>query len=223
MMFQSIHEKPRQTKMLKMFEPSTFAMAMSPSPLRATMMEESESGTEVPEESTMVPITMPGMLRMQPTRVVKMSTHVMSTQIQATDMPKFHMNQYLHLSRSPSGIDSLKTKVSGHAKTFWILERHLYADVLFLKNAYDLEVRSWKERVRMNEGLALPDGETAGAAEAAEDLSAPSAFGSNAVGVKPTPPSLGLGSPASASPSSLACCLASFSSASLARRSTSAM
>jgi hypothetical protein len=32
-------------------------------------MEESESGTEVPEESTMVPITMPGMLRMQPTRV----------------------------------------------------------------------------------------------------------------------------------------------------------
>ena len=30
---------------------------------------ESESGTEVPEESTMVPITMPGMLRMQPTRV----------------------------------------------------------------------------------------------------------------------------------------------------------
>ena len=51
--------------------PSTFAMAMamSPSPLRATTMEESESGTEVPEESTMVPITMPGMLRMQPTRV----------------------------------------------------------------------------------------------------------------------------------------------------------
>ena len=45
------------------------AMAMSPSPLRATTMEESESGTEVPEESTMVPITMPGMLRMQPTRV----------------------------------------------------------------------------------------------------------------------------------------------------------
>ena len=44
--------------------PSTFAMAMamSPSPLRATTMEESESGTEVPEESTMVHITMPGML-----------------------------------------------------------------------------------------------------------------------------------------------------------------
>ena len=29
---------------------------------------ESESGTEVPEESTMVPITMPGMLRMQSRR-----------------------------------------------------------------------------------------------------------------------------------------------------------
>ena len=42
---------------------------MSPSPLRATTMEESESGTEVPEESTMVLITMPGMLRMQPMRV----------------------------------------------------------------------------------------------------------------------------------------------------------
>ena len=86
-------------------------------------------------------------------------------QIQATDMPKFHVNQYLHLSRIDSGIDSLKAEVSGHKKAFWCLPMHLYA------------------------------------AEVAEDLSAPSAFASYAVGVKPTPPSeagLGLGSPACA-------------------------
>merc|ERR1719424_662119 len=164
---------------------------------------------------------MPGVLRMQPTRVVKMSTHVMRMQIQATDMTKFHMNQYLHLSRIDSGIDSLKAMVSGHAKAFWTLPMHLNADVFFLKSTNDLELRSVKERVRMKEGLALLAG--AGAGEAAEDLSAPSAFASYAVGVNATPPTLGLGSPASASPSSLAAFLASFSSASLARRSTSAM
>ena len=55
------------------------------------------------------------------------------------------------------------------------------------KATNDLELRSVKERVRMKEGLALLAGEAAGAAEAAEDLSAPSAFASYAVGVKPTP------------------------------------
>ena len=38
------------------------------------------------------------------------AAHVMRMQIQATDMPKFHVNQYLHLSRIDSGIDSLKAK-----------------------------------------------------------------------------------------------------------------
>merc|ERR1719149_514591 len=132
------------------------------------------------------------MLRMQPTRVVKMSTHVMRMQIQATDMTKFHMNQYLHLSRIDSGIDSLKAMVSGHAKAFWTLPMHLNADVFFLKSTNDLELRSVKERVRMKEGLALLAGEAAGAAEAAEDLSAPSAFpptayDANAEGVNATP------------------------------------
>ena len=129
------------------------------------------------------------------------AAHVMRMQIQATDMPKFHVNQYLHLSRIDSGIDSLKAMVSGHAKAFWTLPMHLNADVFFLKSTNDLELRSVKERVRMKEGLALLAGEAAGAAEAAEDLSAPSAFASYAVGVKPTPPSeagLGLGSPACA-------------------------
>ena len=38
------------------------------------------------------------------------AAHVMRMQIQATDVPKFHVNQYLHLSRIDSGIDSLKAK-----------------------------------------------------------------------------------------------------------------
>ena len=49
----------------------------------------------------------------------------MRMQIQATDMPKFHVNQYLHLSRIDSGIDSLKAVVSGHEKAFWTLAMHL--------------------------------------------------------------------------------------------------
>ena len=44
------------------------------------------------------------------------AAHVMRMQIQATDMPKFHVNQYLHLSRIDSGIDSLKAEMSGHEK-----------------------------------------------------------------------------------------------------------
>jgi hypothetical protein len=50
----------------------------------------------------------------------------MRMQIQATDMPKFHVNQYLHLSRIDSGIDSLKAEMSGHEKAFWSLPMHLY-------------------------------------------------------------------------------------------------
>ena len=49
------------------------------------------------------------------------AAHVMRMQIQATDMPKFHVNQYLHLSRIDSGIDSLKAEVSGYKKAFWSL------------------------------------------------------------------------------------------------------
>ena len=56
------------------------------------------------------------------------AAHVMRMQIQATDMPKFHVNQYLHLSRIDSGIDSLKAEVSGHKKAFWSLPMHLYAE-----------------------------------------------------------------------------------------------
>ena len=122
------------------------------------------------------------------------AAHVMRMQIQATDMPKFHVNQYLHLSRIDSGIDSLKAEMSGHEKAFWSLPMHLYADVFLRKAMNVLEVRSWNERVWMKEGLALPAGEAAGAAEAVEDLSAPSALAYYAVGVKPTPPSeAGLG------------------------------
>ena len=44
------------------------------------------------------------------------AAHVMRMQIQATDVPKFHVNQYLHLSRIDSGIDSLKAEMSGHEK-----------------------------------------------------------------------------------------------------------
>ena len=44
------------------------------------------------------------------------AAHVMRMQIQATDMPKFDVNQYLHLSRIDSGIDSLKAEMSGHEK-----------------------------------------------------------------------------------------------------------
>ena len=44
------------------------------------------------------------------------AAHVMRMQIQATDMPKFHVNQYLHLSRIDSGIDSLKAEMSGHER-----------------------------------------------------------------------------------------------------------
>ena len=47
-------------------------------------------------------------------------------QIQATDTPKFHVNQYLHLSRIDSGIDSLKAEMSGHEKALWSLPMHLY-------------------------------------------------------------------------------------------------
>ena len=54
------------------------------------------------------------------------AAHVMRMQIQATDMPKFHVNQYLHLSRIDSGIDSLKAEMSGHEKAFWSLPMHLY-------------------------------------------------------------------------------------------------
>ena len=50
---------------------------------------------------------------------------VMRMQIQATDMPKFHVNQYLHLSRIDSGIESLKAEMSGHEKAFWSLPMHL--------------------------------------------------------------------------------------------------
>ena len=56
------------------------------------------------------------------------AAHVMRMQIQATDMPKFDVNQYLHLSRIDSGIDSLKAEVSGHKKAFWSLPMHLYAE-----------------------------------------------------------------------------------------------
>ena len=41
-------------------------------------------------------------------------------------MPKFHVNQYLHLSRIDSGIDSLKAEMSGHEKAFWSLPMHFY-------------------------------------------------------------------------------------------------
>ena len=64
------------------------------------------------------------------------AAHVMRMQIQATDMPKFHVNQYLHLSRIDSGIDSLKAEVSGHEKAFWSLPMHLYGRVLVESNEH---------------------------------------------------------------------------------------
>jgi len=50
----------------------------------------------------------------------------MRMQIQATEMPQFHVNQYLHLSRIDSRIGSLKAEMSGHEKAFWSLPMHLY-------------------------------------------------------------------------------------------------
>ena len=70
------------------------------------------------------------------------AAHVMRMQIQATDMPKFHVNQYLHLSRIDSGIDSLKAEMSGHEKA----EMQLYEEEEGLVPARRRRSRAKKKR-----------------------------------------------------------------------------
>ena len=53
--------------------PMALHTAMSPSPFLATRIDERQSGTVVPAEMTTMPITIFGISRMHPTRVVMSS------------------------------------------------------------------------------------------------------------------------------------------------------
>lgn len=60
------HGRPRPNQMSKMFDPTALAIAMSPSPARATAMDDSASGMDVPAARSVMPVIASGILQAQP-------------------------------------------------------------------------------------------------------------------------------------------------------------
>mmetsp|Transcript_43931 Transcript_43931/g.93496 ORF Transcript_43931/g.93496 Transcript_43931/m.93496 type:complete len:220 (-) Transcript_43931:994-1653(-) len=108
------HGQPRPSRMLKTFEPSTLHTAMLPCPLRATRMEESASGTEVPAARMVRPMRNSGIWRMQPARAAKSTMRKERRPIHMMDMVKVPKYQASHASSRQSGMEIFMAKASGH-------------------------------------------------------------------------------------------------------------
>mmetsp|Transcript_6326 Transcript_6326/g.14599 ORF Transcript_6326/g.14599 Transcript_6326/m.14599 type:complete len:205 (-) Transcript_6326:794-1408(-) len=109
-----IQGRPRPRRMLNTLEPSTLQTAMFPCPLRATRIDESASGTDVPAASTVRPIRNSGTSRMQPARAAKSTMRKERTPIHMmliVKVPKYHL---AHASLRQSGMVNSIEKASGH-------------------------------------------------------------------------------------------------------------
>mmetsp|Transcript_2331 Transcript_2331/g.6872 ORF Transcript_2331/g.6872 Transcript_2331/m.6872 type:complete len:231 (+) Transcript_2331:486-1178(+) len=110
---QSIHGKPRPTKMLKTLLPMTLLTAMSPCPSRATEMEASASGTLVPAAMMTCPMTACGRFMTQPARRQSSSIANESPMIQMTDMKKVTTYHFRQRSLRQSGTVTRKRHAYG--------------------------------------------------------------------------------------------------------------
>mmetsp|Transcript_43932 Transcript_43932/g.93500 ORF Transcript_43932/g.93500 Transcript_43932/m.93500 type:complete len:261 (-) Transcript_43932:818-1600(-) len=119
------HGQPRPSRMLKTFEPSTLHTAMLPCPLRATRMEESASGTEVPAARMVRPMRNSGIWRMQPARAAKSTMRKERRPIHMMDMVKVMKYHVSHFSLRQSGMVNSMQVASGQEMMSRTLPTHV--------------------------------------------------------------------------------------------------
>mmetsp|Transcript_5416 Transcript_5416/g.12934 ORF Transcript_5416/g.12934 Transcript_5416/m.12934 type:complete len:381 (+) Transcript_5416:278-1420(+) len=111
------HGMPRPSRISKTLEPTALAMAMSASPSRATIMDASASGTEVPTASTTIPMTGGSTSRMQPICDAKSTMNQQMAPIHKMDRKNANRKNFCHFSWLQSGTEMVKSANQGSENT----------------------------------------------------------------------------------------------------------